>query len=92
MSQQLPEEWFIKDARLNAGIAWLFVALLIAAVIGNILTGLLTTAAFAAATVIVAIVLELLASPVLRLPPRSSCFSGAILIFSPFCWRSPSSS
>ena len=56
MSQQLSEEWFTKDTRLNAGIAWLFVGLLVVAVIGNALTGLLVTAAFAAAAVVVAVV------------------------------------
>lgn len=56
MSQQLPEEWFTKDTRLNAGIAWLLTGLLLIAAIGNFSSGSFTTAVFAAAAAIVAVV------------------------------------
>lgn len=56
MSQQLSEEWFIEDARTNAAIAWLFVAVLALTAVGNLLVGELVTAVGAGVAVTVAVV------------------------------------
>lgn len=56
MAQQLPEEWFIEDARLNAAIAWVLTAVLVVAAILNLLAGLFVALAIAAVTAAVAIV------------------------------------
>lgn len=56
MSQSLPEEWFIKDARLNAGIAWVLTGLLVLAALSNFLAGLLVSMAIAAVAAGVAVV------------------------------------
>ena len=56
MSQQLPEEWFIEDARTNAAIAWLFVAVLALTAVGNLLAGEPVTAVGAGVAVAVAVV------------------------------------
>ena len=56
MSQQLPEEWFIADARTNAAIAWLFGAVIAVAAVGNLLAGELVTAVGAGVAVAVAAV------------------------------------
>jgi hypothetical protein len=55
MSQQLPEEWFIKDSRINAAIAWLLVAVLVAVAITALLEFLLVRMALAAVAAFVAI-------------------------------------
>ncbi|WP_154269862.1 MULTISPECIES: hypothetical protein [Haloferax] len=55
MSQQLPEEWFVRDEKINAAIAWVITAILaIIAVIG-FLAGLLVVMAIAAVAALVAI-------------------------------------
>ena len=56
MSQQLPEEWLIADARTNAGISWLFTAFLAIAAIGNALVGEFVTTVAAVVAVGVAVV------------------------------------
>lgn len=56
MSRRLPEEWFIEDTRTNAAIAWLFVAGIAAAGLGNFLAGELVTAVGAGVAVGVAVV------------------------------------
>jgi hypothetical protein len=56
MSQQLPEEWLIADARTNATLAWLFTALLAIAALGNALAGEFVTMVAALVAVIVAVV------------------------------------
>ncbi|MFD1514987.1 hypothetical protein [Halomarina rubra] len=51
--QQLPEEWFVRNRRVNAVVAWLFTVLLVVGAVGYLLDGLLvdTTLALAAAAV-----------------------------------------
>ena len=56
MSQPLPEEWFIRDARTNALVAWLFVSVLALAAVVNLLAGELMTAVVAGVGVVVAVV------------------------------------
>lgn len=56
MSQRLPEEWFIEDARTNAAIAWLFAAVIAVVAVGNVLTGELVTAIGAGVAVTVAVI------------------------------------
>lgn len=61
MSQQLPDEWVLTDDRSNAALAWVFAVLLGVAAIGNLLAGLLVTAAVAivaVATVVVPAVVQ----------------------------------
>jgi hypothetical protein len=55
MSQQLPEEWFLKDTRVNAAISWLLVGLLVAVAITAFLEFLLVRMALAAVAAFVAI-------------------------------------
>jgi hypothetical protein len=56
MSQQLPEEWFVRDSRINAAIAWLLVGALVAVAITALLEFLLVRMALAAVSAFVAIV------------------------------------
>ncbi|MFC7045950.1 hypothetical protein ACFQH6_11480 [Halobacteriaceae archaeon GCM10025711] len=56
MSQQLPEEWFVKDARINATVAWLMTVLLVVAAVLNFFNGLLVATATAGTAAFVAIV------------------------------------
>lgn len=56
MNQTLPEEWFIKDARLNAAIAWALTALLVVTAVVSFFGGLLVTMAIAAVGAAVALV------------------------------------
>lgn len=56
MSQSLPEEWFIKDARLNAGIAWVLTGALVLTALVNFFAGLFVSMAIAAVAAGVAIV------------------------------------
>ncbi|MFC4360312.1 hypothetical protein ACFO0N_20390 [Halobium salinum] len=56
MSQALPEEWFIKDARLNAAIAWVLTGLLVLTAVSNFFSGLLVAMAIAAVAAAVAVV------------------------------------
>ena len=55
MSQQLPEEWFVRDSRINAAIAWLLVGALVAVAITAFLEFLLVRMALAAVSAFVAI-------------------------------------
>src|SRR6056297_1811134 len=55
MSQQLPDEWFIKDTRINAAIAWLLVGVLVAVAITAFLEFLLVRMALAAVAAFVAL-------------------------------------
>jgi hypothetical protein len=55
MSQQLPEEWFVRDDRINAAIAWVLVGALIAVGIAAFLEFLLVRMALAAVAAFVAI-------------------------------------
>lgn len=55
-SQSLPEEWFVKDARLNAAIAWVMTALIGLAAVVSFFAGLFVPMAVAAVAVAVAIV------------------------------------
>jgi hypothetical protein len=55
MSQQLPEEWFVRDSRINAAIAWLLVGALVAVAITAFLEFLLVRMALAAVAAFVAI-------------------------------------
>ncbi len=55
MSHQLPEDWFIKDTRINAAIAWLLVGLLVTVAITAFLEFLLVRMALAAVAAFVAI-------------------------------------
>jgi hypothetical protein len=55
MSQQLPEEWFVRDSRINAAIAWLLVVALVAVAITAFLEFLLVRMALAAVSAFVAI-------------------------------------
>lgn len=56
MSQALPEEWLIKDARLNAVVAWILTALLVVTAVVSFFSGLLVTMAIAAVGAAVALV------------------------------------
>ena len=56
MSQQLPEEWFVRDERINAAIAWFFTAVLVAVAVLSFLSGLLVSTALAAVAAFVAVV------------------------------------
>ncbi|MFC7138094.1 hypothetical protein ACFQRB_19715 [Halobaculum litoreum] len=56
MSQQLPEEWFVRDERVNAGIAWTITAVLAAIAVAAFLGGLLAMTAVAAVATFVAVV------------------------------------
>ncbi|WP_255151111.1 hypothetical protein [Halorarius halobius] len=56
MEQSLPEEWFIKDARVNAAIAWLLTGLLAATAVVYFLLGSLVVVAIAAVATTVAVV------------------------------------
>ncbi|WP_340102190.1 hypothetical protein [Salinibaculum salinum] len=55
MSQQLPEEWFVRDSRINAAIAWLLVGALVVVAITALLNFLLVHMALAAVSAFVAI-------------------------------------
>ncbi|WP_411966056.1 hypothetical protein [Haloferax sp. YSMS24] len=55
MSQQLPEEWFVRDQKVNAAIAWAITALLAILAVLGFLAGLLVFMAIAAVTALVAI-------------------------------------
>lgn len=55
MSQQLPEEWFIKDTRINAAIAWVLVGALVVVAVTAFLEFLLVRVALAALAALVAI-------------------------------------
>ena len=55
MSQQLTDEWFVKDTRINAAIAWLLVGALVAVAITALLEFLLVRMALAALAAFVAI-------------------------------------
>ena len=55
MSQQLPEEWFVRDSRINAAIAWLLVGALVAVAITAFLEFLFVRMALAAVSAFVAI-------------------------------------
>ena len=61
MSRQLPEEWFVRDERLNAGIAWAITAVLAATAVVAFLAGLLAMTAVAAVATVVAVVPPLVA-------------------------------
>jgi hypothetical protein len=56
MSQQLPEEWFIQDSRVNAAVAWLLVAALVVVAITAFLEFLLVRMALAAVAAFVSVV------------------------------------
>lgn len=55
MSQQLPEEWFVRDSRINAAIAWLLVVALVGVAITAFLEFSLVRMALAAVSAFVAI-------------------------------------
>jgi len=55
MSQQLPEEWFVRDARINAAIAWVLVGVLATVAVTAFLEFLLVRMALAALAALVAI-------------------------------------
>ncbi|MFC7068586.1 hypothetical protein [Halobaculum lipolyticum] len=61
MSHQLPEEWVVRDARVNAGIAWTVTAVLALVAVVAVLDGLLAMAAVAAVATFVAVVPPLVA-------------------------------
>lgn len=52
---QLPEEWFVRDTRINAAIAWVLVGALVAVAIAALLEFLLVRMALAASAALVAI-------------------------------------
>lgn len=95
MSQQLPEEWFIKDQRINAGIAWVLTAVVVGTALLSFLSGFLVTTIVALFAAFVAVVpaatsrdwrrtvswpLLLLASVSLALWGSGSSFFGDIII------------
>lgn len=55
-SQSLPEEWFVKDARLNAAIAWVLTAVVGLTAVANFFAGLFVPMAVATVAVAVAVV------------------------------------
>mgnify|MGYP000049290457 CR=1 FL=1 len=48
MSRQLPEEWFVRDARVNAAISWVITVTLAGIAVAAFLVGLLEVLALAA--------------------------------------------
>lgn len=57
MSQrQLPEEWFVRDRRVNAVVAWVFTVAMALGAVGYLLDGLFVDMVLAAATAAVALV------------------------------------
>jgi hypothetical protein len=56
MSQQLPEEWFVSDRRVNAIVAWAITVVLVVLALVNVLSFLLVDAILAATAVFTAIV------------------------------------
>ncbi|WP_052367663.1 hypothetical protein [Haloferax sp. ATB1] len=56
MSQQLPEEWFVRADRTNAVIAWMLVALLVGISVLSVRNGLLVHATVAGVAAVVAVV------------------------------------
>ena len=56
MSQQLPEEWFVKDTRINAAIAWVLVGALVTVAVTAFFEFLLARMALAALAALAAIV------------------------------------
>lgn len=62
MSRQLPEEWFVRDARINAAISWTITIALVAIAVLAFLAGLLAILAVAAVAAFVAIVPPAVAS------------------------------
>ena len=55
-SQQLPEEWFIKDSRINAAVSWLLVGALVAVAVAALWQFLVSRMLLAALAALVAIV------------------------------------
>ncbi|WP_254663346.1 hypothetical protein [Haladaptatus sp. W1] len=55
MSQSLPEEWFIKDTRVNAAIAWIFAVIFVAIAVVSLLQILFVEMVMAALAAFVAI-------------------------------------
>ncbi|WP_154326135.1 MULTISPECIES: hypothetical protein [Haloferax] len=55
MSQQLPEEWFVRDEKINAVISWAITAVLAILAVLGFLAGLLVVMAIAAVAALVAI-------------------------------------
>ncbi|QWC18559.1 hypothetical protein [Halorubrum sp. 2020YC2] len=55
MSQQLPEEWFLRDTRINAAIAWVIVGALVIVAISAFLELLFTRMALAVVAAFVAV-------------------------------------
>ena len=55
MSQQLPEEWFVTDTRINAAVAWVLVGVLVTVAVTAFLEFLLVRMALAALATLVAI-------------------------------------
>lgn len=56
MSQQLPEEWFVQDERINATVAWALTAVFVGIALLAFLNGLLVSMAVALVAAIVAVV------------------------------------
>lgn len=56
MSQQLPEEWFVQDERINAAVSWVVTAFLAGVALLSFLNGLLVHTAVATVAVLVAVV------------------------------------
>jgi hypothetical protein len=56
MSGSLPAEWFVRDERVNAAVAWLLTAFLATTAILHALSGLLVVASVAAVATAVAVV------------------------------------
>ncbi|WP_435345857.1 hypothetical protein [Haloarchaeobius sp. HRN-SO-5] len=69
MSQRLPEEWFIKDEKVNATITWVLTAVLVLAAVGYLLSFLLVSLLLAATAAAVAIVPPVLARTWTRTVP-----------------------
>lgn len=61
MSRQLPEEWFVRDARVNAAISWVVTVVLAGIAVAAFLAGLLAVLAVAAVATFVAVVPPLVA-------------------------------
>jgi hypothetical protein len=56
MSQTLPEEWFVTDDRVNAGVAWVLTAVVAAVGVGSLFEGAFVVTALAVVTAGVAVV------------------------------------
>ena len=69
MTQQLPENWFVKDTRANAVISWILTGMLAVATVVGLVNGRFDTVILASAAVVVAVVPPLVSKSWLKTVP-----------------------